>query len=405
MFGPVRGNSATPAALSLYLIFLLGLVGASMSVFSDMIIAALPVLQSALAANDRDTQQLVTLYFIATAVMALWVGALADAYGRRPLVLASMLLLTISSIACLFSERIEQLWLLRVVQGAAAGVGMILSRTIVRDLVSGVQAQKSIGQISLIQALVPILTPIIGAWTAAHYGWQAVFAVAAGLSCILLVVFYRVLAETLPAQRRTEFHPIALLDAYRTVLGSATFLRMSLAHAMNWGAMFLYIAAAPKIMLAHLGRSPAEMYQLFLFVMPPMIVGFLLLPHALHRWGAYGALKLAYGICFVAVILNLLVSAGDISSLWALTPFALYMVGVAATTALLIGAAMEPFPNNAGMASSCQMFIQFLFMGLTAGVVAPLAWGSLLNLAWAHGALVLTGFLILLWQRQATSAA
>jgi DHA1 family bicyclomycin/chloramphenicol resistance-like MFS transporter len=71
----------------------------------------------------------------------------------------------------------------------------------------------------------------------------------------------------------------------------------------------------------------------------------------------------------------------------------------------LIGAAMEPFPNNAGMASSCQMFIQFLFMGLTAGVVAPLAWGSLLHLAWAHGALVLTGFLILLWQRQATSKA
>lgn len=376
-----------------------------MSIFSDMIIAALPVVQAAFAANDRDTQQLVTLFFIATALMALWVGALADAYGRRPAVLASLLLLALSSVACLFSERIEQLWLLRIVQGAAAGVGMILCRTIVRDLVSGMEAQKAIGQMSLVQALIPILTPVIGATTAAYLGWRAVFGVAAGLSFLLFVVFYRTLPETLPPQRRTEFHPVALMGAYRTVLGSATFLRMSMAHAMNWGGMFLYIAAAPKIMLVHLGRQQAEMYQLFLIVMLPMMAGFLLLPHALRRWSPRGAMKLAYGICFAAVMFNVVVGAADISSLWALAPLALFMVGAAATTALLIGAALEPFPDNAGMASSCQMFIQYLFMGLTAGIVVPVAWGSMLDLAWAHGAMVATGFLMLMWQRHATRAA
>jgi MFS family permease len=95
-------------------------------------------------------------------------------------VLASLLLLALSSFACLFSERIEQLWLLRIVQGAAAGVGMILCRTIVRDLVSGMEAQKAIGQMSLVQVLIPIMTPIIGATTAAYLGWRAVFGVAAG---------------------------------------------------------------------------------------------------------------------------------------------------------------------------------------------------------------------------------
>lgn len=391
--------------MSLTLTFMLAMVGASMSVFSDMLIAALPVVQAAFAANDRDTQLLVSLFFVATALMALWVGALADAYGRRPVLLTSLLLLTISSITCLFSERVEQLWLQRIIQGASAGVGMILCRTIVRDLVSGIEAQKAIGQMSLFQAFIPVATPIIGAWTATRYGWQAVFAVAAGLSFLMLVVFYRRLPETLPPERRTEFHPMALLLAYRTVLGSATFLRMSVAHAMNWGGMFLYIAAAPKIMLTHLGRTPAEMYQLFLFIMPPMMLGFALLPHALRRWGAKGSLQLAYAICFAAVILNLALGALALSSVWALTPLALFMVGVAFTAALLIGAAMEPFPDNAGMASSCQMFIQFLFMGITAGLIAPLAWDSLLNLAWAHSAMVTTGFLMLLWQRRVASTA
>lgn len=389
-----------PPPVTFGLVFLLAMMGAGMPIFSDMIIGALPVLQRAFAASDRDTQQIVSLFFIATAFMALWVGALADAYGRRPVVLTSLLLLTLSSLGCLVSNRIEQLWAMRIVQGAAAGVGMILCRTVVRDLVSGVQAQKSIGQVSLIQTLFPVAMPILGAGLSAGFGWQAVFACTAGLSFLMLLIYSRLLPETLPPERRQAFHPLALAAAYRTVLGSGVFLRMSLAHAMNWGGMFLYIAAAPKLMLVHLGMDQTDMYLLFAAIMFPMTAGFVLLPMTMHRFGPRKTLKLAYGVCFAAIALNLAIGVLNVTSLLALLPLALYMVGVAATSALLIGAALEPFPDNAGMASSCQMAIQFLVMGLISGVVVPLAWGSLLHLALAHAGLVVSGFLLMLWQQR-----
>jgi DHA1 family bicyclomycin/chloramphenicol resistance-like MFS transporter len=376
------------------------MVGASMSIFSDMIIAALPALQGALGASDQDAQQVVSLFFLATSVMALCVGALADAFGRRPVILCSLGVLVLTALSCAASERIEQLWLLRVIQGAAACVGIILSRTIVRDLVSGVQVPRFIGQISLIQALVPVATPIIGAWLATAYGWRTVFLGAATASFVMLASFARSLPETLPRERRQPFRPVALFEAYRTVLGSGVFLRLAVAHSLNWSGILLYAVAAPKIVVGLLGASPRDIYFLFAAVMLPMAAGFVLLPRALARYGPRGTLKRAYGVCWAAVALNIVLALAGVASFLALLPLALYAIGLAATTALLIGAALEPFPDNAGMASSCQMFLQYVVLGLAAGLLVPLVWGSLIHLALAQAGLTLAGFLLMLWQQR-----
>ena len=55
--------------------------------------------------------------------MALWHGVLADALGRRVVLLVSLGVLTVTSLACLLVTRIEHLWALRMAQGLAAGWG------------------------------------------------------------------------------------------------------------------------------------------------------------------------------------------------------------------------------------------------------------------------------------------
>jgi DHA1 family bicyclomycin/chloramphenicol resistance-like MFS transporter len=388
--------------MSASLLLLVGLVGASMSVFSDTVIAVLPALQTALAASDHDVQQLVSLFFAATALASLFVGALADAYGRRPVLLGSLLLLVVTSVGCAFAERLGQLWLLRIVQGAAACAGMILSRTIVRDLVSGVQAQRMISRVSLIQCLFPVLLPLLGAWIARWYGWRMVFVCTAALASLMLLAIARMLPETLAASRRHPLRPAVLAQAYRKVFGSGVFLRLAFVQALNWAAAFLYVAAAPKVMNVHLGQPSTEMYKLFAAFMLPLLLGLLLLPQLLQRLRPRAVLVVAYGCFSLAIALNLAVSAADIRTLIVLMPIALFSFGVGCSLPLLVGESLEPFPDNAGMASSCQMFVQYALMGLTAGVVAPLAWQSLLGLAVAQAGIVAVGFVLLLWQRRVT---
>ena len=81
------------------------------------------------------------------------------------------------------------------------------------------------------------------------------------------------------------------------------------------------------------------------------------------------------------------------------------MMAIALSMPLLVGHALHPFPDNAGLAASCQMFLQYSMMAVAAGLLAPLLWDSLSHLA--LGCAVLTGIstTLLLWQRSATHKA
>ncbi len=62
--------------------------------------------------------------------------------------------------------------------------------------------------------------------------------------------------------------------------------------------------------------------------------------------------------------------------------------------------ALDPFPDNRGMAASCQTFMQSGFNSLVAAAIAPAVWGSTLSLAFAMTAFLVLGSLCaLLYQR------
>jgi DHA1 family bicyclomycin/chloramphenicol resistance-like MFS transporter len=69
--------------------------------------------------------------------MTLWYGPISDALGRRRVILVAVALFALASLGCMFATRIEQLWLLRALQGMTAGAGMVVCRAIVRDLYDG----------------------------------------------------------------------------------------------------------------------------------------------------------------------------------------------------------------------------------------------------------------------------
>jgi DHA1 family bicyclomycin/chloramphenicol resistance-like MFS transporter len=78
---------------------------------------------------------------------------------------------------------------------------------------------------------------------------------------------------------------------------------------------------------------------------------------------------------------------------------------IALSMPLLVGHALHPFPGNAGLAASCQLFLQYSLMAVVAGLLAPLLWNSLSQLAWGCAALTCISMTLLLWQRHATHKA
>jgi len=276
---------------------------------------------------------------------------------------------------------------------------------VIRDLYSGKAAQRMIAHTSLLQSAGAMALPMLGGWLTWMWGWRAVYAFLSAMGVLLLLVYARKLPESLPPARRQAVRLASLWRNYRHVLGSSWFMRLTVAHACNWAAMYLYVAAGPQFVTHLLGRSPTDVYLIFTPMVVGLIAGFSLLPRLIQRWGTQRTLHVAYaGFAFVNV-LNIALAAWVPPSLMHLLPIAGCAFAIALSMPLLVGHALNPFAGNAGLAASCQLFLQYSLMAVVAGLLAPLLWNSLSQLAWGCAALTCISMALLLWQRRATHKA
>ncbi|HSG22771.1 MAG TPA: multidrug effflux MFS transporter [Azonexus sp.] len=373
------------------LIVLLAFMGLLNSLCSDMLIPALPAMRTDMGISSWQAQQTISLFFFASAFMSLWYGAIADAYGRRRIILFSLVILAISAAASAFPASIETLWWLRIVQGLAAGAGMVISRSILHDLYHGPAAQHLLGRITLLQTLSLIATPVIGAWLSIHFGWRAVFIALSVTAFILAGIYWRWLPETLPVDRRMSLHPGSLARSYLNALRTPRFVRLSVAHVANWTSMAIYVVAAPTIVIQLLGKTATDIYLIYAPVTLGLTLGFLAFPRLLRRMRSGQMLATAYCILGASIVLNLAMAGWLTAGVIHIVPLFIYSFGLAIALPILISGAIEPLRQSAGVAASLQTFLQFAMIALAAGLIAPWLWDSLFSLALGTGILTLLG--------------
>src|SRR5690606_19406508 len=99
----------------------------------------------------------------------------------------------------------------RALQGLSAGVGLIVGRAVIRDVLDGDDAQRLMSQVSMIFGIAPAIAPIIGGWILGWSRWPAIFWFLVGFSVLLLLATWRLLPETHPPEARLELRPRRLV--------------------------------------------------------------------------------------------------------------------------------------------------------------------------------------------------
>lgn len=372
--------SAEPSRLRLAAL-LAGL--AAIAPFSiDTYLPAFHAIAADLGATPIQMQQTLTAYLVPYAVMMLWHGTLSDALGRRGVILASLAVYVLASAACAFAARIEHLWLLRAVQGLAAGAGMVVGRAIIRDLMQGAQAQRLMSHVAMIFALAPAVAPIIGGWIFAAFGWPAVFALLAAFGGAMLMACFLWLPETLAPEARQSLHPAVLARAYTHVFSRPPFLLLATAMAFSFNGFFLYVMSAPVFLIEHLHVSPQGFAWLFVPSVGGVMLGsFLsgrLAGHASGRHTIGLGVALMLGAAVLNLAVNLLLPPGLPHTV---LPIAVYTTGMTLAMPSLSLLVLDLFPRQRGLASSCQGFVQMAANAASAALIAPLLWHSTLGLA------------------------
>ncbi len=349
----------------------------------DTYLPSFPAITQAFDASPMLVQQTLSMFLFCFAFMMLFYGTLSDSFGRRPVIIISLVLYIAASVVAAMAQSIGVLLACRIVQGLAAGAGSVVGRAIVQDRFTGAEAQKILANIMMVFGLAPAIAPVLGGWLQVSFGWRSIFWFLSAFGILMLVAVQRALPESLPVKDRHPFHLGVIAKNYWKVLCHHHFLLLSVAVGMCFAGVALYIGSAAYFVMNILHLPETAFAWMFVPLISGMVIGSALSGKFAHKFSRKTQVWLGFAVMISAGVINVAYNVAFVAAVpWAVMPLFIYSFGLALAMTPLSLIALEYFPNNSGLAASMQSFIQMLLFALVSGLVAPLLFDSALNLAW-----------------------
>jgi DHA1 family bicyclomycin/chloramphenicol resistance-like MFS transporter len=236
-------NTTTRPTLTPPLLAVLALLSAFTPLSIDMYLPALPVIAVDLRSSAGDIQLTLSAFMIAFGVGQIFYGPAGDRFGRRPVILIGLLIYVLTSIGCAFAAAGWPSHRAALPAGLAACGGVVLARTMVRDLAEKDHAARAMSLMMACTSIAPMLAPVIGGQVMWFAGWRAIFWVLASAGVIAFIVAWFQLPETFEAgiPSAAGVHPDP--EAVRRAPEHAhPFMGYALTSAFMFAALFSYIS-------------------------------------------------------------------------------------------------------------------------------------------------------------------
>lgn len=266
-----RTRSARWALASLSLAMLLSALGTSIAN------VALPTLAQVFTASVQHVQWVVLAYLLASTTLIVSGGRLGDLAGRRRLLLAGIVLFTVSSVLCGVAPTLWLLIAARAVQGLGAAIMMALTMAFVGETVPQAQTGSAMGLLGTMSAIGTALGPSLGGLLISGLGWPTIFFFTGALGIPTLLLAYRCLPADGPATKTDRNG----LDLVGTLLLALTLAAYALAITIGRGSfgllnIALLVTAAVGVGLFALAEAKAAspLIRLALFREPLLSAGF-----------------------------------------------------------------------------------------------------------------------------------
>jgi DHA1 family bicyclomycin/chloramphenicol resistance-like MFS transporter len=380
-------------ARSALLVPILGALTAFTPMSVDMYLPSFPELERYFAASASDVQLTLSVFFLGLAIGQAIYGPVADRYGRRPPLIFGAAVYIAASLGCALAPSIHGLIAFRFLQALGGCVGMVVSRSIVRDLFDERGSARMFATLMAIMGVAPILAPLLGGQLLVYMTWQAMFWILTGFGVLILLAVLFGLEETLPVEKRRSLHPASVLRTYARLLSDRHFIGHSLSQSLTFAGMFAYITASPFVFIQVYG-VPAQHYG---FIFGANAVGFILASQVNLRLLArfppghiLGAALLWAACAGVLLALTAIIGLGGLPGL--LVPLFLFTASLGFIGPNATARALAPQGANAGAASAVLGTLQFVIGGLSGAIVAALPNTSAVPMAAMIGGCAVLGF-------------
>ena len=220
----------------------------------DMYLPALPILVEEFSVTEGELNISLNAGIISAAVATIIGGTLSDRYGRKPVMIISMLLAIVGCLFCALSKGVVMLSIMRGVAGLGSGSVCTVANAMLKDSFSGKRFQKNMTILQSVAAVGPIFAPALGSFLINISSWRFIFYFLA-FGTLVTMIPMLISTETLPPENRfsnkfsdvlEETVQIAKTPAFSLFLGIIALLTIPI-----WA----YVAVSSYVYIDDFGMS------------------------------------------------------------------------------------------------------------------------------------------------------
>ena len=340
----------------------------------DIYLPAFPAIATNLQTDAASVQLTLSSFFAGFATMQLFAGALADRFGRRPVLLWGTIVFVAGSMLCAGALSINWLIVARFLQGAGGAVAPVVARAVIRDLYSGRDAGRMLGYLASAMAIAPLLAPVVGGYLELWFGWPATFHALTATGLFLYAWARLTYRETLaePVADALNLRPFLRYSA--SLLSSRVFVGYAVCMGFGFSLLFGWISSAPHVLMEQFGVRSHNFGYAFAFGVIGYGTGAYAGARMVSRWGIALAVLSGILLSILAVVsLALFALLGEPRLVATISCVTLALFGSAMLIPPAMAGAMTPFPEIAGIASALIGVIQMAF-AIVANVLSSLAY-------------------------------
>jgi len=378
------------------LILILGALAAIGPFSIDMYLPAFSVISKDLDADIAKVGLTLSSFFIGISLGQLIYGPILDRFGRKIPLQIGLIIYVIACVSSALSGSIEWLITQRFLMALGGCAGMVATRAIIRDIFPVTEIAKIFSMLMLVMGIAPIIAPTVGGWVLTFSNWRVIFYILATFGFLLLLLVQFFLPESKITDKSVSLNPKAIFESYIKVFKIRKFLLFTIAGGTGMAAMFAYIAGSPFVLMKMFHFSEAEYGMLFGLNAFGFILGSQLNRVFLKHFSSLQISKIAtIVIVFLGATLTVNSFFPQPNVFIMLASIFMFLLNLGLLAPNTSALALEPFSQNAGIASALIGTLQMIFGALASVAVSTFHNQTSLPMALTMGVCGLFSFISL----------
>nr|WP_319534699.1 multidrug efflux MFS transporter EmrD [uncultured Vibrio sp.] len=352
-----------PASFPLVkLTFLIAILTAVGQMTQTMYVPSIGHMASEFLVSASSLQAVMACYLIPYGLSQFVYGPLSDRLGRKPIIIAGLLIYIIGTLVALFTHQFEWFLVGSFIQGLGIGCGGAMARILTRDCFDGAELHRANSLISMCILFSPLIAPLLGGYLTEAFNWRSSYLFLALFGVAVVITMMTSMMETLPEEKR-KHEPVT--KSYQYVLSDKRFQGFLICLVATFAGVGVIEAAAGVLLGGVLGLPATTVSLLFIIPIPGYLIGSGLSSYIAQRRSMRRALNVGLVAIFIGSAIVLIPGLfGLTTALTLIGGATIYFLGAGILFPAATTGAISPFPYHAGTAGATLGGMQNLGAGI-----------------------------------------